>query len=516
LHLYPQRGDIYDRNKRKLACSLKVNSLYAVPPQFNSSEDTIAKLAGILGLDEAFIRARVNRPKMFVWLKRKITDEQTEKIKSLGIKGLGFIKESKRFYPNENLASHILGIVDIDNRGLEGIELAYDRYLKGEVGWKEIVRDAKGRELASENIRSLPPCNGYDVVLTIDEIIQHITEKALEKSYTKYKAKGAIAIVMDPYDGGILAMANRPTFDPNDFRRSKEDARRNRAVTDCFEPGSSFKIVTASAALNEGVVSFEDVFFCENGAWRIRGHLLHDHKPHGNMTFKQVIEKSSNIGTVKVALLLSEKNFYKYITKFGFGSDTGIDLPGEISGLIRPPSRWSKFSISSIPMGQEIAVTAIQMAGAVSVVANGGTYYSPMIASEVRDAKGEVIESFRPRSLRRVISEETAVKLRKLMQGVVENGTGKRAKAKNYTTAGKTGTAQKVEPSGRYSHSKFFSSFVGFAPVESPRIVVCVFVDEPRPVYYGGTVAAPVFREIVEATLKYLELEENRIVKRSE
>jgi len=512
LTLEPQRGNIYDRNMRALACNLKANSLYATPPHVAGKERAASRLSEALNIDENKILERLRKKKAFIWVKRKLSPEEVKKVEALNIRGLDYAEESKRFYPNGSLASHILGFVDIDNKGLESIELLYDKYLRGEVGWKAIKRDAKGRELVSETTKSLPPSNGYNVVLTLDEMIQHIAEKALDRAYSKYKAKGATVIVMDPNNGHILALANRPTFDPIRIGASKIAWRRNRAVADYFEPGSAFKIVTASAALNEDKVNFEDTFFCENGSWNVRGHLLHDHKPHGKLTFKQVIEKSSNIGTTKVAIKVGENNLYKYIKLFGFGYPTRVDLPGEVSGLLKPPSKWSRFTISSIPMGQEVAVTAIQMACAISAIANGGTYYRPMIVREIRDERNESIKKFEPKPLRRVISQETALSMKEILKGVVENGTGKRARLKGYSSAGKTGTAQKVEPSGKYSHSRFIATFIGFAPVEDPKIVICVFVDEPRPVYYGGTVSAPVFKQIADETLKYLELEEDGIV----
>ena len=512
LTLEPQRGNIYDRNMRALACNLKADSLYATPPHVTEKEAAASSLSKALNVDEKKILERLCKKKAFIWVKRKLSPEEVKKVEALNIGGLDYAEERKRFYPNGSLASHILGFVDIDNKGLEGIELLYDDYLKGEVGWKAVKRDAKGRELASETTISLPPSNGYSVVLTLDEIIQHITEKALDGAYSKNKAKGATAIVMDPNNGHILALANRPTFDPNRVGDSEIECRRNRAVADCFEPGSAFKIVTASAALNEDKVVFEDIFFCENGSWNIRGHLLHDHKPHGKLTFKEVIEKSSNIGTAKVAIKIGENNLYKYIKLFGFGYPTRVDLPGEVSGLLKPPSKWSKFTISSIPMGQEIGVTAIQMACAISAIANGGMYYHPMMVREIRDEKDQSIKKFEPKSVRRVISQETAAGMKEILKGVVENGTGKKAQIKDYSSAGKTGTAQKVEPPGIYSHSKFIATFIGFAPAEDPKIVICVFVDEPTPVYYGGTVSAPVFKQIADETLKYLELEKDGIV----
>jgi len=514
LVLEPQRGHIYDRNKRLLGCNLKVNSIYATPHHIKDKEKTASLLARILNLDKTWVFDRLSRKKGFVWVKRKVTEVESKKVEALNLRGIDFIEEHKRFYPNGNIASHILGFADIDNKGLEGIELSYDRYLKGEPGWKAAKRDAKGRELVYEATRSLPPSNGYNIVLTLDEIIQHTTERVLDEVTKRYKAKSAVALVMDPHSGRILALANRPSFDPNEFKSAPPNSRRNRAVTDYFEPGSIFKIVTASAALNEDIVDFDDVFFCENGKWKVAGHMLHDHKPHGNLNFKQVIEKSSNIGTVKVALRVGEEKLYKYISRFGFGKATDVDMPGEVSGLLRPQSKWSKFTISSIPMGQEIAVTAMQMACAISAIANGGVYYRPMIVDRVEDERSQVIKIFESKSVRRVIDKDTARGMREILKGAVENGTGKKAKLKGYTSAGKTGTAQKVDPSGKYSHSRFIASFIGFAPAENPKIAVCVFVDEPRPVYYGGTVAAPAFRKIAQSTLRYLDMQKDGILER--
>lgn len=503
----PRRGAILDSKLHELAVNLKVDSVYAVARDVEGKEETAEILAPVLNKDEVLLYERLCRDKQFVWLARKISEEQSRKIKDLNLKGIYLIDETKRFYPNGSLASQTIGFSGIDNVGLEGIEKYYDRYLRGEKGYKSIVRDAKRREIYAFERGFIPPVDGYNLVLTIDEVIQHITEKALRKACRRHNAKAGVAIVMSPSGGDILALAIEPSYDLNEFNKTDSDVRRNRAVCDVYEPGSVFKVVTASACLDGKAVTLEDNFFCENGAWYVVGHTLHDHRGHGDLTFKDVIVKSSNIGTVKAAMRLGERALYRYIKAYGFGSLTGIDMPGEINGIIHPLNLWSKYSITAIPMGQEVAVTPIQLASCISAIANGGLLIKPRLVSKIIDSKGETIKEFEPIIKRRVISEETSRKLKQILQGVVGRGTGKRAKLEGYDAAGKTGTSQKVEPSGRYSHSRFVASFAGFAPVENPVISICVMIDEPHPAYFGGTVSAPVFKEIAQSTLSYLEVE---------
>jgi len=390
----------------------------------------------------------------------------------------------------------VIGFADIDNKGLEGLELRYDHYLKGEYGYSHIIKDARQRELLIEK-SFIPPKDGFDLVLTIDETIQYITERALEESFIKHNAKGAIVIVMDPKTGEILALANRPTFDLGNFNKSKPESWRNRAVADMYEPGSVFKIVTASAALDEDKINEEDKFFCENGEYRVGGHILHDHRPHGTLTFREVIEQSSNIGTTKAAQKLGAKTIYKYAKQFQFGKITGINLPGEVPGVLRNTSFWSKTSIAAIPIGHEVAVTALQLVCAVSAIANDGVYMQPFVVKYIRDQQGELIKEFKQEEIARVISPSTARRVKAILAGVVDHGTGQRAKMADIIAAGKTGTAQKVID-GEYSHNKFYASFIGFAPVEDPQIAMVVVFDEPHPSHYGGTVAAPVFKKITE------------------
>ena len=501
----PQRGRIYDRKMRTLAVSFNVSSCYANPRKIKDKQRAADKLAVFFDLDYDKVLRLLKKDKAFVWIKRHISEESAKGLDELGIRALGLIKESKRFYPDQVLASHILGFVGVDNDGLEGLELYYNDYLKGAAGLTIISRDAKGRRIESKEHLISSPLDGYDLVLTIDKYIQHIAERELETVYKKYKAKAAIIIIMDPSTGEILAMANRPTFNPNSFAKSSSDARRNRAVCDIFEPGSVFKIVTAAGAMEEGIVSPEDKIYCENGAYRIHRHTLHDHKPYKDLTFKEVIKYSSNIGIVKVAQRLKESVLYQYIKRFGFGKVTGIDLPLEERGIIRPPEQWSKISISAIPMGQEIAVTALQMLRAMSAAGNGGRLVRPHLVKRVADSRDECLKEFKPERSRRIFGEKTSIQLKEILAAVVEGGTGKRAKVKGYAAAGKTGTAQKVSPKGGYSRGKFIAVFAGFLPVENPKIAMIVVVDEPRPVYYGGHVSAPVFKTVAQEVLNYIE-----------
>ena len=508
--LLPKRGVIYDRNLRELAVSINLNSVFLDPLMVEDKDFASRELSEILKIDRGQIIKKLDKGDRFVWLARKVKPEAERAIRNLNIKGVGFIKEPQRVYPNGMLASHLIGFVGLDDNGLEGVELAFDKFLKGTVGWRYSIRDAKKREVPGYEYREIPPADGNDVILTIDNLVQAIAERELESAFEEYNAKGGSIIVMDPYTGDILALANRPTYDPNKIHEYPVEARRNRAICDFFEPGSSFKRVTASAVLAEGVVKPEDEFFCENGEFKWSRHTYHDHKPHGWLAFKDVIKYSSNIGTMKSAIKLEEKRLYRYIKRFGFGKKTGIELPGEVEGIIRHPREWSKLSLCSISMGQELTVNALQLACAISTLANGGYYVKPRIVSRVQDKAGGVIEKFEPKKMHRVIPEKTASELRKILRGVVEDGTGKRAEVDGYFPAGKTGTAQKIEPDGTYSHRKFTSSFIGFLPFDKPRFVLVVIMDEPRPAYYGGTVCAPVFQKVAGELMRYYKIEPKR------
>ncbi|MBN1872111.1 MAG: stage V sporulation protein D [Candidatus Omnitrophica bacterium] len=505
----PNRGLILDRNYNELAINIPKNSIYAIPRYIEDKDKTATRLAPILGVKEEYVLRRISTDKLFVWIERKADDNIIEAVRAGNLEGLEFMLENERAYPNNSLCSHVIGFVDVDNRGLEGIERFYDRELRGTEGYRIVTVDAKRRQVDSDKALFLPPQDGFNIVLTIDHVVQHIVETAMKKCITKHHPKSASTIVMDPENGEVLALFNWPDFDINNCSVSSPGEIRNRAVTDIFEPGSSFKIVTASAALEEQIVDMDDEFDCENGSYKIANRVLHDHRKHGILSFKNIIEVSSNIGTVKVAEKLGPDKLYKYIDLFGFGKNTGIDLPGEVSGIARKPGEWTEGSIAALPIGQEIAVTAIQMVDAIACIANDGIRVQPHLLKRVTDKNGVVIREYNPKLVKRVISTETCAKVKDILKMVVESGTGQRARLKSYSTAGKTGTAQRLEENGSYSHTKFNSVFVGFAPADEPRIAVCVLLVEPYPQYYGGTVAAPVFSEITDRALRHLGVRPN-------
>jgi cell division protein FtsI/penicillin-binding protein 2 len=508
--LEPRRGNIYDRLGRVLAIYLDAASFYAVPKEINDKRGTANILAKNLNLNKEELLRRFNKNNNFAWIKRKLDSKLAKKVKGLNVKGVYSINEDKRFYPGGKLACHALGITGIDNTGLEGIELYYDKELNGEYGWRYTERDAKQREIVSFEKGVLPARDGDSLVLTIDEVIQHIIEKEIENIVTSYRPGSVSIVALEPATGEILGIANYPQFDPNDTSKLNRDFVRNRAIADAFEPGSIFKIVTASAALEEGTVDFDSEFFCENGAYRIGSRTLRDHKPHGNLTFREVIEESSNIGTAKVADKLGKERLYAYIKRFNFGKPTGIDLPGEASGIMREARTWSYVDMTTIPMGQGIAVTALQMASAVSTIANKGILMRPYILKEVLDEEGVPIRENRPRIVRRVISKKTSDKAKELLKGVIEEGTGKPARLDNFIACGKTGTAQKVKPEGGYYEKKYISSFIGFAPYDNPAVSLVISVDEPRGKHFGSQVAAPAFKNIMEKIFSYMEIEGDR------
>lgn len=506
----PQRGTIYDRKGKELAISIDLESLYGVPSEMEDPDFVAAKLSTVLGMSPQSIEKRLEGHRSFIWLDRKIDPERVKKIKALSLntREIGFITESKRFYPKRVLASHLLGFVGMDNHGLEGIELNYERYLSGEKGWLILERDALGRDIFPSNHNYRPPSPGNNLLLTIDEVIQYITEKELDKGIERWKAKSAIAIVMDPRTGEILAMGVRPDFNPNNIGNYRASEWRNRAITDLYEPGSTFKVISAAAALEEGLVKPGDLFDCSRGMIEVGGRLIHDVHKNGILTFSEVIQKSSNVGAIQIGMKLGKERFYKYIKGFGFGEKTGIDLPGEGSGKVREPRKWSGTSIGAISIGQEVSVTPLQVLRAFSAIANKGYLMRPYIVSEIRDNEGRVIKSFKPQVVRKVISEETSKRLTEILKTVVEEGgTATKAAIEGNMVAGKTGTSQKIDPkTGTYSHERYVSSFVGFLPADDPKLSIIVVVDEPQGSIYGGSVAAPIFKEIAEQALTYLKI----------
>ncbi|MDD5218560.1 MAG: penicillin-binding protein 2 [Candidatus Omnitrophica bacterium] len=500
----PMRGKILDRYGKEFATSLKVPSVYAIPRLIGRDrrEELADKLSKILKMDYPFILERLSRDKAFIWLRRKVSFEQAEKIRDLKDSALGIVDEYRRFYPQGTSLAQILGFADIDNRGIEGVELTLNRELEGRPGLRCTKRDAFGREIKAFEMKLIPAVDGNSVYLTVDQYLQYIVETALDRAYIKWKAKGAAAVLMEAKTGKILAIANRPSFDPNQYEASTADSRRDRAITDMYEPGSIFKIVTASAAINENKVTLDMPFNCENGKYRYGSRILHDVHAYGMLTFSEVIIKSSNIGVTKVAALLKPDLLYRYIKLFGFGAATHVDLPGEAPGFIRAPAQWSKTSPFNIPMGQEVQVTLLQMVTAMGVIANGGHLVTPYIISRIEDQAGVVLKEKKPVIKRQVLRPEVAAQMQNILVRAVEEGTGKSARIDGIAVGGKTGTAQKILSNGKgYSHSNFMSSFVGFGPAEDPQLILAVVVDDPKPLYYGGTVAAPVFKEVIQAAL---------------
>lgn len=506
LYIEGERGNIFDRNFKKLAVNVNTKSLFAIPPQIQDPPQTAQILSSILKLNRIELLEKLNQKSAFVWVKRKLSDSEVERIRDLSIAGLDFLDENKRYYPKNELASNLLGFVGIDNQGLEGVELFFDQELKGLPNLVVLERDAAGGKIPLSIQGSNSSHDGNSIVLTIDEVIQYITEEALEKAYQQYKAKTGIAIVVRPKTGEVLAMASRPTYNPNNFNDYSQALWRNRAITDIFEPGSTFKVITISTVLEEKVARLDEKFNCR-GAINYNGTIFHDIDPHGLQDFTGIVKNSCNIGVIQVGTRLDKKAFENSIRRFGFGTLTEIDLPGEISGLVRDSRDWSKISLASLSIGQEIAVTPIQLIMAVSAMANRGTLMKPLIVKEVLDERGNTIKVFKPKPIRQVVSTDTVLTMNRILEEVVLDGTGVRAKLKGYRVAGKTGTAQKFDFStGKYSKNKYTGLFVGYAPVEDPQIAILVLLDEPQGSYYGGTVAAPVFQEIASKVLPYLSI----------
>jgi cell division protein FtsI (penicillin-binding protein 3) len=503
--LSAKRGVIYDRAGHELAMSVLVDSAFAVPTEVKDLPTAVSLITRITGEDHNVVLADCRNHKTFCWVARKGDDETIERIKSLNLQGIHFQKEPKRFYPARDLAAQVVGTVGMEDSGQSGIEHAFDDDLRGRAGRMLISVDAR-RQWFSDVEKQPEP--GQSLVLTIDKNIQYIAEKELDQAIHDTQAIAGTVIVENPHTGEILALANRPTFNPNLRRQITPAALTNRAVSYVYEPGSTFKLVTISAALEEKLTNPDEVFDCQMGSIVYNGMRIRDSKPHGLLPVWGVLSESSDVGSIKIALRLGEDRFYKYIRAFGFGQPTGIELPGETRGLTKPVSRWSKVSIAAISMGQEIGISPIQLAGLVSTFANDGVWVAPrIVARKVEPNSAPQLETvaFRPAALRRVISSYTAAQMRAMMQKVVLEGTGRKALLEGYTSAGKTGTAQKVDPAtGAYSKTKYIGSFAGFAPLNDPQIVVAVILDSAVGLHQGGQVAAPVFRRVAQQVLEHL------------
>ncbi len=506
--LVPKRGTVYDSKGNELAVSIEVDSVYADARKVLDIEKTVNELAPILQINRKELKQRLKSRRPFEWVQRKISPKEVEQIKALQLPGISFLKENRRFYPNAQLAAHLLGFVGLDSKGLEGIEYQYDTLLNGANHVWTTARDALGREIAMGKAPFEKEDHYRHIVLTIDKSIQHITETELGRGVEKWGAKGGMAIAMEPSTGKVLAMASYPTFNPNQFIQYRSKYWRNRAVCDIFEPGSLFKAFLAAAALEEQVVRVSDSFYCENGSYTVYDRTIHDTSRHGWLTFQQIIKLSSNIGASKVGEKMGRDRFYRYISAFGFGEKTRINLPGEGKGMVHHPRYWTPVTLDTISFGQGISVTGIQLVTALSAIANGGFLMKPYVVEKVLDEKGQVVQSFKPEIVRKVISEETTKKVASLLKAASEKGgTGEGAVPAGYEVAGKTGTAQKVDSLlGGYSEDCYTSGFMGFAPAGEPKLVLLVVIDEPQGNNYGGVVAAPIFKAITEKVLPSLHV----------
>jgi cell division protein FtsI/penicillin-binding protein 2 len=499
-----RRGIIFDRQGRQLALNLELDSLYCEPDSLRRDNKSLKKLASAISREPRAVLSKIPDKGKFAWIERKLDPHIAERVRNLNIEGVGLMNEAKRFYPQGRLASHIVGSVGIDNQALEGVELQFDHYLTTRGGKVLLERDARGRTLSSGVDKEV---KGNNIVLTIDEGLQEIVEREIEKAMVQWKAAAVSAVMMDPFTGEILALANRPSYDPNDPGKAKNSEKRNRAITDYYEPGSTFKIVTGIGALEENIVKPHTLFDVSRGSIEVGGKTIRDVHKHGVLTFKEVIQKSSNVGTIMIGMKLGKERIYKYGKILGVGKKTGIDLPGEVSGLMHPPERWSGTSLGAIPIGQEVAVTPLQILRTYSAIANGGFLVKPHVVAEIISPEGQLLFSFMDNNRKRIISPRTAEIFKEVLKSVVEGGTGEKASVEGEEVAGKTGTAQMIDPkTKRYSKEKYISSFVGFVPADSPRFALIVVVYEPRGQIYGGVVASPVFRDIATQAFSYLNI----------
>ncbi|MFO7784058.1 MAG: penicillin-binding protein [Desulfatiglandales bacterium] len=512
VNLPPMRGTIFDRKGNELAVSIEVGSVYAHPPQVEDKARAAEKLARVLALSESDVRGLLQKEVRFVWLRRKVPPETVEQVRRLKIQGVGTTTESNRFYPGKEIAGHLIGFSGTDNQGLEGLEKAYDQYLKGPQRVLIQMRDALGRTFFVS--RPTPRDDSgkgqamHDLVLTIDKHVQYKAQQALEEAVKKTKAQGGQCVVMDPETGEILAMALEPSFNPNVFGKYRPEQWRNRVITDAYEPGSTMKAFLIAAALDKAVVSPQTLFFCENGKFSVGRRIIHDTHEYGELTAAEIIALSSNIGAVKIGSKVGYETYTDYLKGFGFGKKTGIDLVGERTGFIRPAAEARTIDRANIFFGQGLTVSSIQLAMAMGAIANNGSLMRPYVVKEVRDTNGRVVMKNRPQAVRRVCSPDTAGEVKRILSEVVsERGTAPLAAIAGYRAAGKTGTAQKVDPkTRRYSKSKYVALFVGFVPVEDTRLVCLVLLDEPKGSSYGGVVAAPVFQEVGRWTLNHLRV----------
>lgn len=502
------RGEVYDHNGRTLAVSVAVESVFVDPRRFDLSG--VRSLAQAMGMKPRSVERRIAKHRSFAWIKRRVSPEQADAVRALKLRGVYFTTESKRYYPNRDMAAHVLGFVGLDGQGLAGVERKFDKDLQGRSADVGVLRDAHGRRVSTGDVLPVQELGGDKLYLSLDSALQELTEASLARAVAEHQAKAGMAVILDPNSGAILAMANVPTFNPNDPGQAKASARRNRVVTDVYEPGSTMKPLVIATALENKVIRANEVIDCEHGAFRLGRHTIRDTHKYDKLTIGEIIAKSSNIGALKIGSRLGAKKLYAELKQLGFGSRTAVKLPGEVAGLLAPPKHWSAARLATISFGQGIGVSALQMASAMATIAAGGVWHQPYLVERQVAADGSVLyrhgqSADAKQMTRRIFSEHTARQAAEMMEGVVkEGGTGRRAAIKGIRVAGKTGTSQKVDlVTGGYSKEKRIGSFVGFAPVEAPKALILVVIDEPQGMTYGGVVAAPAFREIMLGTLAH-------------
>jgi cell division protein FtsI (penicillin-binding protein 3) len=501
-----KRGAILDRRGREMAVSIDATSIAVRPAQVKDVESAARDLASVFKRPLPEVRKKLTSGKPFVWVKRQATPKEVEAVRQLRVPGLEFVAEASRFYPNRTLAAQVIGFTGMDGRGLEGVEFFYDSHLRGTDTSVKVLRDALGNGFQSEPAADTDG-SGQNLILTLDQAVQFITETALNEAVESTRARSGMAVVMEPKTGAILALALAPTFNPNAYDDFKKPVWRNRAITDPFEPGSTLKIFVAAAALEFTSLSPKTTFNCENGAYRIGKYTVHDVHRYGVLSLQDIIKFSSNIGAAKIGEKVGPEKLHQTLRLFGFGQKTGIDGPSETTGLLMLPKKWANIDTAAISFGHGISVSAVQLITAVSAIANDGVLMKPRIVQAATDKQGQVLQQFPPEEVRRTISRETAQTLKDILQSVMlPGGTGTQASLEGYTAAGKTGTARKVDDGGQYANDRHVASFIGFAPVENPQIAVLVVIDEPRGQIYGGAVAAPVFKKIAQSTLNYLNV----------
>jgi cell division protein FtsI/penicillin-binding protein 2 len=522
--IYAERGAILDLNNEVLAHNVPVQIVVADATHLNDRGAIVDLLSRELKIPAPELVEKLGGDRRYIVIKREVpeavADGLREKLRGQNLRGVYFEHDATRIYPNGSMLCHVIGFTDFEHHGIQGVEASMEEYLHGQDGYRYIEHNRAGREIVLYRGQERAPRNGYQVHLTVDLNLQNIVENEIDAAMREYNPKKATIILMRPQTGEILAMANRPNFDINLRAEAKPEQMKNRAIIDMMEPGSTFKIVTAAAALNEHKVQPDSMIFCENGLWNFGGTALHDHRPFADLSVQDILVKSSNIGAAKLAISVGDQKFYEYIRRFGFGERTGVELPGEINGLIRPPQAWSKISITRIPMGHEIGVTPLQMTIAMATIANGGKLMTPRVVKSITTADGKTISTLSPVVLRQVISPQTARQIGNALRGVVsDRGTAAAAAVPGFTIAGKTGTAQKVDPKGGYEPGKYVVSFTGYLPADNPQFVGLVVLDDAQTskpeLNYGGLVAGPIFSRIAEKAARYLDLEPHEEIRKA-